>query len=83
MSVEEIRPGGRMIDITAADTDIAKHRGKWPRAIYVGTGGTVKIMDAEGNISTWIVPSGYRIDGQVRQVMSTGTVTATAFVAIY
>lgn len=83
MSSEEIRPGGRMKDITAADTDIVKHRGKYPRAIHVGTGGTVKIMDADGNVSTWLCPDGYDINCQTRQVMSTGTVTATAFVAIW
>lgn len=81
--IEEIRPPGVMIDISAADTDIAKVNDRYPRSIYVGTGGTVKIMDAVGNISTWIVPSGFEIVGQVRQVRSTGTVTATAFVARY
>lgn len=79
----DIGTGGEMIDATAADADITKIRGKYPRAVFVGTGGTVKIMDAAGNISTWVVPSGTLIPGTIRQVRSTGTVTAADFVLHY
>lgn len=80
---EATRPTGPRIDHTAADSDITKINGEWPRAVYVGTGGTVKIKDASGNISTWICPSGGYIYGTIRQVRSTGTVTASDFVLCY
>jgi len=76
------RPGGTMIDITAADSDLDKVNYEWPRSVYVGTGGTVKIMDAAGNVSTWVVTDGTLIPCTVRQVRATGT-TASGFVAIY
>lgn len=80
---EEMRPTGPRIDHTAADEDITKINGQYPRGVFVGTGGTVKIKDASGNVSTWIVPAGYMILGSIRQVMSTGTVTADDFVLCY
>lgn len=80
---EALRPTGPRIDHTAADTDIAKINGEYPRGVFVGTGGTVKIKDANGNISTWVVPSGFTILGSIRQVRSTGTVTAADFVLLY
>lgn len=79
---EQTRPAGTMIDLTAADSDIAKVNGQFPRSIFVGTAGTVKIMDAAGNVSTWTAPAGCYITATVRQVKSTGT-TASGFVALY
>lgn len=78
----EIRPGGRMVDLTAADSDITKHNGQYPRSVFVGTGGTVKIMDADGNISTWLVGDGGIIPCTIRQVRTTDT-TASGFVGIW
>ncbi len=80
---EITRPTGRRIDHSAADTDIAKINGEYPRAVFVGTAGTVKIMDGSGNISTWKVPAGSYIYATIRQVRSTGTVTASDFVLCY
>lgn len=78
----QTRPGGIRKDITAADADVEKIDSEWPRAVFVGTAGTVKIMDPPGNISTWKVPAGAYILATVRQVMSTGT-DASDFVACY
>jgi hypothetical protein len=80
---EETRPTGLRIDHTAADTDITKINGNYPRGVYVGTAGTVKIMDAAGNLSTWKVIAGATILGTIRQVRSTGTETAADFVLLY
>jgi hypothetical protein len=80
---EETRPTGPRIDHTAADTDITKINGHYPRAVFVGTAGTVKIMDGGGNISTWKVSAASYIYGTIRQVRSTGTVTAADFVLCY
>jgi hypothetical protein len=80
---ELARPTGIRIDYVAADTDIPKINGEYPRGVFVGTAGTVKIMDGSGNISTWKVSAAYLIPGTIRQVRSTGTVTAADFVLCY
>lgn len=80
---EATRPTGPRINHTAADTDITKINGEYPRAVFVGTAGTVAIKDASSNVSTWKVPAGAYIYGTIRQVMSTGTVTAADFVLCY
>lgn len=78
----QTRPGGIRKDITAADADLEMIDFAWPRAVYVGTAGTVKIMDPAGNISTWKALQGTYILGTIRQVMATGT-DAADFVACY
>lgn len=78
----DTRPTGARIDWTAADSDVPKVAGDWPRAVFVGSAGTVKIMDTAGNISTWVVPAGFEIKGSIKQVRSTGT-DADDFVLMY
>jgi hypothetical protein len=80
---EETRPTGPRLNHTAADADITKINGQYPRAVFVGTAGTVAIMDALGNVSSWVVPAGVYIYGSIRQVMSTGTSSASDFVLCY
>lgn len=44
---DAIRPSGKVVKLTAAEADITV-----PRALWVGTGGTATMTDAEGNVLT-------------------------------
>ena len=65
--------------ITLSDTAVIRNT----RAIYVGTGGTIKVTMVDGNAVTFtLVPGGTVLPVQVITVWSTGT-TASNLVAMY
>lgn len=71
-------PGGA-VAVTPSDTvNLAN-----PSVIYVGVGGTVRVLTAQGEDTTFVgVPAGFVVPVQVLRVYSTNT-TATNMVAIY
>lgn len=72
-------PAFHVVAITAADADLATD----VRALYVGTGGNVKITTSGGTTATFAnVPSGTLLPVRCRRVWTTGT-TATDFTGLY
>ena len=69
---------GNALTITPSDTDVYEP----PVAVWVGTGGTVKAIPAEGTaVETFVVPDGCYMPCLVKAVYSTGT-DAVGLVAI-
>ena len=69
----------RSVEITAADSDLTR----FYRALYVGTGGNVKITDDDNNNVTYKnVPAGTILPIVFDRVWATGT-TASDFVGGY
>lgn len=65
-------------EITAADADLAQE----VRALFVGTGGDVKVTTSQGNAVTFKnVASGTILPVSVKKVWATGT-TASNFVGL-
>jgi len=63
------------IPVTPSDTDnVEPHK-----VIYVGTGGDVAIVDAEGTEHTYTVADNSRLDFSATQIKATGT-TASGIV---
>ncbi|MFY8170449.1 MAG: spike base protein, RCAP_Rcc01079 family [Candidatus Fonsibacter sp.] len=59
------------------DATAAPNAAKWPCVLYVGTGGTLRILTAEGDDVTLLnVPSGTFIPIQVIRVFSSTTLAA-------
>lgn len=53
------------------------------RALFVGTGGNIKVKMPDGSTPTFTnVPSGYQLDVQCYMVYATGT-TASNIIALY
>lgn len=69
--------------VTPSDTVGSGELTKFSRAIWVGTGGTVVGITTDGSTLTFTnVPSGSMLEGQFKQIKSTGT-TATGLVAVW
>lgn len=85
MSDEKTRPGSGVVTVTQSDTaDIATVSGQYPRAIWVGGAGTVKITAADGTVATLEgVAAGTLIPVQTRRVWDNGTTVTAAIVGIY
>lgn len=85
MSSEITRPGASVVTVTQSDTaDIAKLNGAYPRAIYIGGAGAVKITAADGSVATFEgVVAGTLLPVQTRRVWDTGTDVTAAIVGIY
>lgn len=81
------RPGSGVVDITQSDTaDIAKSKltGEYPRAIWVGGAGDVKVTAADGSVGTFVgVAAGTLLPVQTRRVWDNGTTVTAAIVGIY
>ena len=71
-------PGGA-VAITPSDTvNLAN-----PSVVYVGVGGNVRVLTAQGDTVTFVgIPTGSVVPVQVIRVYSTST-TATSLVGIY
>lgn len=82
---ESTRPGASVVTVTQSDTDdISKVGGQYPRAIFVGGAGNVKITAADGSVSTFEgVTAGTLLPVQTRRVWDTGTTVTAAITAIY
>jgi hypothetical protein len=76
-----INPARKLVALTAHDstnfTDV-------PKAIYVGTGGTVVILAADDSLAVTLtnVPSGAILPIQAQRINATST-TASGFVGLY
>ena len=71
-------PGGAVAVVPSDSVNLAS-----PSVIYVGVGGNVSVMTAQGDIVTFIgVPAGGVIPVQVARVNSTDT-SASSMLAIY
>lgn len=67
-------------DVTLSDTAEIP----MTRALYVGTGGSIKVTMVDGQAVTFTnVPSGSILPIQVIKVWSTGTTSASAILALY
>lgn len=73
--IDPIWPSPKLVTITPSDTTVFSPA---IRQIYVGTGGNVVVVDAEGNTVTFSsVPSGFYITPVfVSKVKATGTTTS-------
>jgi hypothetical protein len=65
----------KAVDVTPSDT-----AGNAFTRLYCGNGGTVRIVDPEGNTSNWTVGAGTYIEQQTAKVMATGTSPLTGIV---
>lgn len=81
------RPGAGIVEITQSDAnDIAKSNltGEYPRAIWVGGDGNVKITAADGSVGTFEgVTAGTLLPVQTRRVWDNGTTVTAAIIGIY
>ena len=63
--------------VTPSDTTVLACSG-----LFIETGGDVALEFEDDTTDTWNVPNFYRIEGQIKRVLATGT-TATGIHAIY
>ena len=74
---------GSFVEVTPSDSVEITVQGHYPRAIYVGVGGDINLVNSEGTAVLWQnVPTGTFIKGVAfAYVMNTST-TATGIIAI-
>ena len=72
-------PADRWFAITPSDSEDLAVK---PRAIFVGTGGDLVLVGADGVSATFAAPDGVVLPFSPHRVMATGT-TATGIVALY
>ncbi len=70
--------------VTPHDSNEVVSNGFYPRALYVGGGGTLvlRLADDTANVTLVGVPAGAVLDVQAKLVLATGT-TATGIVALF
>jgi len=68
------------VPVTLSDSTVINNT----RALYIGTGGTLKVTMVDGQNATFTnVPSGTILPIQVTKVWSTGSVTVAGILALY
>lgn len=79
------RPGASVVTVTQSDTaDIAKLNGEYPRALWVGGAGNVKLTTPDGVDAVFEgVAAGTLLPVQTRRVWDNGTTVTAAIVGIY
>lgn len=82
---EQTRPGASWATYTASDTaDCPKVDGKYPRAFYLGTGGTATLVAPNGTSASFAsLPAGQPIPLQVRRINATGLSGVADIVLLY
>lgn len=82
---EQSRPGASVVTVTQSDTaDIAKRNGEYPRALWVGGAGNVKLTTPDGVDAVFEgVAAGTLLPVQTRRVWDNGTTVTAAIVALY
>lgn len=78
LRAEDTAPARTALNVSKSDSTTHTN----VRGVYVGTGGTVVLVDQNDNTSTWVnVPNGTLIPIAAKKIMSTDT-TASNFVIV-
>jgi hypothetical protein len=82
---ESTRPGAKWAAYTASDTvDCPKVDGKYPRAFYLGTGGTAVLVAPDDTSASYAnLNAGQVYPLQVRRINATGLTGVANIVVIY
>lgn len=82
---DSTRPGSGVVAVTQSDTDdISKRNGEYPRALWVGGAGNVKLTAPDGTVAVFEgVAAGTLLPVQTRRVWDNGTTVTAAIVGIY
>ena len=82
---EATRPGASVVTVTQSDTaDITKKNGEYPRALWIGGAGNVKLTTPDGVDAVFEgVPAGTLLPVRTRRVWDNGTTVTAAIVGIY
>jgi hypothetical protein len=82
---QQTRPGASVVTVTQSDTaDIDKRNGEYPRALWVGGAGNVKLTTPDGVDAVFEgVAAGTLLPVQTRRVWDNGTTVTAAIVGIY